>query len=1679
MGEENGANSIDSGIDAEREAWFQDRIIEGRQGEVLSWLESAGDFSSWTDRRGRTMTARALAIAGDDRGSTLRHLRNFRNHPDDPIALFFGIFSFEHRFGPLAAMERLQEKLTGFGDRAREEMAFSGMWAFLAMMQAHFRDFSRAHESIDRARQLEPEDMWIEVQRSLLLLREDRPDESREVAEAALEKTPRYWPTIAAVTDRYWMENRDDEAIELLQKALVETQGAGPARKLAQFYDEREMWGEALEVLEEFEKRSPRADEETRKWLAGCRASFLYQLGRGEEMIPHAEIADRRYYHEVVERVKSGEFAKGKRVRLNVRFVRQNELTCAPATLTALSQFFGKEADHLGVAEEICYDGTPDFKERLWAEQQGWVVREFAADWETTKRVIDAGFPFALATVEPTSAHLQSVIGYDSRAGTIIIRDPGYRHYQETLQEPFFEDYAHCGPRAMVLIPPEREGDLAEVELPDEKEYELIYRINEALESHERDAAAELLQELEARSPGHRLVDHGRLVLSAYDQDPRGGYEAAEALAKRFPDSKRWELVFYRKRLHRISRQQRIDYLREQVGGESVFTYYYKELADVLAEDARLLDEAHYYYRRAVKFRRGDADVYYGLAGVLWSQREFTQATFLYRLAATLADKDEGNAESYFKACRWVSETEPALEMLRERFDRLGASSSGPALTLCRALRALDREPEIVVVLEKALELRPDDGDLISFAANHFAGIRQTERATELLEQSVGRISEADRLRLAARLAQLESKPEESIAAWRSLLERDPLAMDAHRSLANLLARSTGETTESIAHLTAACEAFPFHVPLHETLIGWLRDEEPGRAEPVLRRLLEHHETNAWAWRELALDLGDQQRFDDGLEAAKRAAELQPELTWSHSIQGFLHERKHELAEAATAYRTALQLDVENRAAMNGLVRVSDGGEAKREALRFIEEQLASQVLFGEAMHSFRDTAFPILEPEELLASLQRANEARPDLWETWSALIDQYVEMGKLDKALEAATEQSERFPMMPRAWLDLANVHRRRGEAEKRREMLEKCVALNPQWTRALRDLADVVEQAGEYELAVELLERAVREDPHEAPNHGCLADLLWKMERRDEAFAAVLRAVRLDPDYGWGWDTMADWARLLDREKEAIQEGERLVESMPMRWISWQRLALLHGRFDRFEERIATFDRGIEKLPLSADLRQQKAWALCNAGRYDLALAECSEAHWPEGQRPRVLAGREAWIENEIGRREVAIEKMKAVAEHHPDYYWAHEQLAEWYQVDEQWGDALKHARHLVRLAPTEPTSHGMLADLYQKKGDKKRARREFEAAYQIDANYFFAGYHLARLHVESGAFDEAEAVLNSLEFHHSHSPNTVELRCRLECGRKDARKAEEAFAFLCRMPDVAEALLERVELDLIEAGLKKRILPIYEQALESGEVESSAVGRRWAVREVTRRSTTRPIEKFLSQTQLSDEVAEGCWQALLYELEEKKRFSQAKSLIRRNAESFSANVNLWGSVGYVLRTAKKFREVEKWMADYRDREGVMPWMLINLGFAKLQVGGIDAAGPVHQFAATELPEDHDTWCHHAAAAYFEASRGIPSAARAHLAKAEMAELASIYEAIQALAEFMATLREEEKADGELFRKAVTALPDWAQSKSARIYFFDCIRRARSDLYFRSGAGWFAFFEWLKGVCQTPAN
>lgn len=1358
----------------------------------------------WTGTAARIMAGRLAVNVGAPRLAFWHHYHAWRKDPTHPEACYYYARLLLQRRGPHAAWKFMQR----IGDLPEATPPVRSDWlAFHGCVAGIFRDFESAESYLARAAEACPDRPWTCIERSTLFEMEDQYEEALAAARRALELHTWYRPAVQSVAHVLQILGREREALDLLIEADHQIENGPAVAQLAAWQTELSLHADAARSHERFAELSPLMEKDIAKWLAARRSDAAYYLGDFTKAAEHAKQVDDDFYKKIAEKLSAS--TEGKRVLLPVGFVRQHHMTCAPATLSAISRFWTMSADHLAVAEAICYDGTPNHHERNWAQENGWVTREFTVTWDSAVALLDRSIPFTLTTVEPASAHLQAVIGYDSRRGSLLIRDPYERHFGEFIVENLLERYRSTGPRGMALVPKDKAHLLEDLELPDTALYDHFYALQMALKKHDRVRAAESYEALKAAAPEHRLTVLARRSLAGYDANPAEVLLSAEQMLKLFPDDIIAKLTKVSVLRELGRREERIALLKELVEKKDSDPLTWQQYAQELSADAREGVRVVHLLRRCIRFRPTQASNSSFLANIYWDQRRFDDALELYRIATCLDDKDEGLARSFFIATRHFRQTDQAVKFLEHRFKRLGPKSTWPVRTLFWALGQLERTNEAFEALETALSLPSADGDLRLYAAEMYASWGKRERAAQLLEAAKGQTQHASWLRTAAMLASIRGDLPAALGLWRQILEAEPLAVDAHRAVVQLLAE-TQSRAAALDHLHQTCERFPHHFALHQLHVEWMREEGSAACEPIVRKIIENHPTDAWARRELALVLAEQRRFDPAYDQLEVARRMEPANISYYLVRARVCSLAGRLDQAKKAYREAIRLSADTELAIGELVNCCDSMAERREALTFIESELSRQVLFGDGLLAYREQAQYVLEPEELLGLLKKALEARQDLWHAWSAVIRQLTSMDRLDEADQLARQAAERFPLLPRIWIDLAGVCRARKDRDGELHALQSALEINPGWGVAVRQLSALYEREDNPVESRKLLEQAIARTPLDAYNHGCLADLLWRVEEKDPALAGVQQALRLDPSYEWAWNALREWSQILGTPEVAVNFARELTVRRAGEARSWLMLARMLGQPEDLEERLEALNQAIHLHPRLSDAYDLKAELLAGVERYDAALDTCRAAVW-DGQPPIFLRGRAAWIEAQRGNTDAAIQQMRETVALDPGYYWGWENLTRWYRNQGPPSEYLDASLNLIRLTPQNPTAYGYCGEARLRLGDRAAAKADFRRAVELAPDYVFGALCLFDEQLTDNELDDADQTLELLKKHDGREA-THYREAQLAVRRKNNEAALEALdATLALDPKFADA--SDLKADLLTAERR------YDEALEA--------------------------------------------------------------------------------------------------------------------------------------------------------------------------------------------------------------------------------------------------------------------
>lgn len=1502
-----------------------------------------GPLQGWRGAAGRVAAGRlAIALGGRRLGRALHRLAG-REHPDDPGAVLYAAYSLQAQQGPWPALQWLKAREHIF--EAASGCRRADMLSVRARLVASLRDFAEAERLLAEAEALEPDSAWVQVERSTCCEMADDYDGALAAALRALELRPNYRPALAQHANILTLLGRDDEAMTVLEAAVPKLESASLYAELFDLQMERELYREAEATLARVDELSPLGDKQHRKWVDGRLADIRYYLGDRAGAARHARLAGGGFFERLAGRLEREEL-KERRVLLDVGFVRQHHMTCVPATLSALLRYWQRPVEQLAIAEAICYDGTKDQAGRAWAEAEGWHVREFTVTWEVAVALLDRGIPFTLSTVEPGSAHMQAVVGYDNLRGSFLVRDPFQRQLQEFSAEPTLERYRASGPRCMLLVPQEERSRLDGIELADAGLYDDYYALQTALLRHDRASAADCAAAMEQRAPGHRMTLFAQRSLANYDGDDNGRLRATDALLGLYPDDVNYRLT-RQDLLSRLGRREQcLEYLAGQCDSPGNHPLLHISYAELLRDDARELDHARRLLRRVLQQLPYNAEVYFKLAHILWDLHRYTDAMELYRAAISLDITDERYAESYFKAARHLKQTDAVLDFLVNRFERWGRRSAQPAMTLFDAYDALEQTRKGLDILDRALEWRPQDGELLLYAAESWGHNGDMARAEELLARAEPLARRASWLQSKARLTERRASLDEALAYWEQLAQDEPFNLRAVRAVARLRAE-TRSPEAAIGYLAALAERFPHHHGLNRLHVEWLDDAATEDVEAALRRVLEINHTDAWSWRQLALNLSRQRRTEEAFAALEQARQLAPNESAWHTTHAQLLTSSNRDDEARVALREALRISVDNDAAIDSLLSHCRNIAERREELVFIHAELVRQVTFGDGLLSFREAAHNVLDEQELLDNLVEAKRQRPDLWHAWVAVARQLRDMGELERALEVMKEAAERFPLLPRIWVDMAQIERHRANTDGQEAALRTALEIAPAWSLPTRSLAELYQGQGRFDDARVLLSQSLRHNPRDGVTYGWLADVLWQLDEKEDALAHLEQALRLEPGYLWAWSRLNKLSQELGQEGRPLALAKSLTETRPRDSNTWLLLARAQ---EALPDALASIDRALQIDRRSQRAHELRVERLMDAGDHSAALAAIRDEVW-HGNPPPGLRLREARILAQRGKQNEALATLKSLLAAEPDYKDAWEQLATWHDEADRQPEHLEAASEMVRLNPGSNISHGFLADAQLKNGQRAEAKQSLRRALELSPDYIWAFNTLFNLELEDGELATAESLLPLIGTHETPA-NAALAKLRFAAAVRDREAAVAAFEALAATDGRDEEVFNRAvavfekdkELDTLDEMLERMV---------DREGVNPQIGRLWVERGAARRRWLKVAAK--SDMLLArGEIGKVAAATTLRKLGHHKKRALLRMYLGKYEAALRADGETWGLGGFALLTTNQNRRCADWMRDWRERADAKPWMLLNLALALRDLGRHDEAHAVSEHA-----------------------------------------------------------------------------------------------------------------------------
>lgn len=1539
----------------------QKRLFEQGSMQLLlaNLRQLYGHINQCYDPENLALAIKALSNLGLTRDASALFWRSWRrlNKPD--VLADFYYHHLRRRGSHWQALLEVKEHLhnADLPNKIR-----SDLWITQAELLATYRDFTGAEEALDTAEKFDIS-RWSKVSRAYLKLDADLPSEALAICKNLLAVEPNYRPAIQFAAHIYHQLGDSNSAISLLENAVITSdmqvrmQSFSTFSQLIYLYIEQKKYSKAehaLTLLKTFVLNPP---QYWQNFVDQIEADLLCAQQKYEDAIKYLSPVH-LFTQTISERIKANsqntqQRQAGNRTVLETPYERQNYLTCAPASLTTVANYFGANVKQQDVIDEICYAGTPDIDERRWARDQGWLVKEFELNRETAVKLIDAQIPFLFCTVEPGMGHLQVLVGYDEATETYIIRDPNYPRLRETLIGITEDYYSSSGPRCMVMIPPELYSRIEHITLPASELYDHYFELKLALDNHQRANAYQAYRKMLTIDAKHRLTLFAKRALAGYDFDDKKLSIINDQLLERYPNDVNLILAKAGNIAYLKGTQELLKFLEPYTQQANCHYLILNQYLEYFRRDARYRKDAEKSAQKLLKYYGAQANILTTCASLFWESDQKELACEAFRLATCLEDKQEQYAHNYFVTAQKLKKTQTALDFLQSRFDQFQHKSSGPALSLYSALAAINREQDGLEILNKAVVARPGDGYLLIQAAEKHLQVGQHKECLELLKKAEPVANRLEYLQTLGAYYTFIHDYDGALKAIDELLVYEPLNRKAYLNKITLL-KNQGKSADVKIFVNELLKSFPDNLGVLATGYQITDKIDHEQRREILSTITQKHPEDPWAYIELSQLYVDNNDLNQALLYAQEAVKVAPQRAYNYVQLGRVYLQQLAYEQAQQALKKAIELSADETEAFDLLLATCRTQTEEKESFTFILTQLMTQTTEGYGVLRYLELALNYLDYKEIALFLKQALNERPDLWQVWIANARFRVKTGEQSLALELLNSATERFPLNSTVFYLAAESCVEINNLTEAEAYLNQALIVNPLYASAINLLSDVLLATDRISKAIDLLENHLKRQPHDYPSYAYLADIYLQNQQKQIACEKLHQALEIEPEYAWAWQKLA---LLAENNAELVKIQNKLTEVRKSRPGSTQ-LALSQANIEKnIDAKLDVLRDFLQRYPHNADVAIRYCEELINKDYIEQAQQFIEQEYWRENQLADIQIIR-AQLNYQTKQPDLAFAILEDLLSKNPSHRRAWEVLLTFYSNEKNTQKAVFCADKYSDLIRTEAENIAYIGVLLNRTSAQvQTVEKYYQHALELNrtSGYIFENY-------SSFCFDQLNALTSEnntqpkeeLESNKKHwiavlrdmlanAVNMIEQPCFLWAAIRLATYEPTEFDLLSYWDKLlgntrcSYYYLSNTWNDLNSLKLQDAAITVIENRVHNNLDIAADAGVLWADGTIKSKGLSAFEKNLPKRPILSDfdhRVLEGYLRYKISNLS-----SVPEKILTQFNQAFADDATNWSLLGELYARMDQWYSCKQWMRDYKKFPEISARTLYIYGLSEL--------------------------------------------------------------------------------------------------------------------------------------------
>ncbi len=417
------------------------------------------------------------------------------------------------------------------------------------------------------------------------------------------------------------------------------------------------------------------------------------------------------------------------------------------------------------------------------------------------------------------------------------------------------------------------------------------------------------------------------------------------------------------------------------------------------------------------------------------------------------------------------------------------------------------------------------------------------------------------------------------------------------------------------------------------------------------------------------------------------------------------HAKKDEIVEAQKLYQAVLIAFPKNVRAQQGLATLKN-------SKRKIAIHTPPQETIDNLVKMYNQGQFSVT-----VNQAHSLTEQFPDVFIIWNILGASAIQIGMLDKAIEAYKKCIILKPNYADAYINLGFALKDQGKTEEAIEAYKKCISIKPDYAVAYSNMGNALKDQGKLDKAIEAYKKCISLKPDYAIAYSNMGNALKDQGKLEEAIESYKNALSIKPDYAEAYSNMGVVLRDQGKLEKAIEAYKNALSIKPNYAEAYNNMGITLKDQSKLDEAIETYKKCISLKPDYAEAYSNMGIVLQDQGKLKVAIEAYKKVLLLNPTNAEAYSYMGAALKD-LGKFDEAIEAFKKSISLKPNYADAYMNMGNAFKDQGKLDKAIEAYKKAISIKPDYAEAHQNLSFTLLNNGRLKEGFDEYEWRWKTD-------------------------------------------------------------------------------------------------------------------------------------------------------------------------------------------------------------------------------------------------------------------------------------------------------------------------------------------------------------------------